>query len=440
MLNSIILLAMTISTPQLTGDLNPLSLASETLRDAVVSGSQARDAGGTGLAPMVNGAIAARDLLGKSQFGAALDEIVTAGRWRGVIQPDSASYWLESELNALLSDLEFEPVLEAALPLGFPGLTPVREIELKQYPAYRSVTANLGGLGSGGAFWKLFAHITTNDIAMTAPVEMSYDSKSGDLREAKMAFLYGDPEVGVVGRDGLVEVEDADAGWVVSMGCRGIETQANIEQAYGDLIDWVAGQPDLEVSGEMRVMGYNSPMVTGKRRYFEVQIPVQRISTPVLDFGDKRVLASWNIVNDSVMGGRSTSQIWSTADGTGLFIGNVSLENNGGFASVRSGQVAGALEGASQVILRFRGDGRTYKLRMYTEENPGVGYQASFETIDGEWTERTFLADDFTPMWRGRVLSDLPDLSFDRVARLGVIISDGQTGAFRIELGSVEKR
>lgn len=432
---------MTISNPQPTGDLNPLTLASETLREAVVSGGQARDAGGTGLAPMVDGAVTARDLLGESAIGAAIDEIVTAGRWRGVIQPDSASYWLESELNALLSDLDFEPVLEAELPLGFPAPTPVREIELKQYPAYRSVSANLGGLGgSGGAFWKLFAHITTNDIAMTAPVEMSYQSKSGDLRESKMAFLYGDPEVGAVGRAGLVEVEDANAGWVVSMGCRGVETPAKLKQAYGSLLEWVDAQPDLEVSGDMRVMGYNSPMVRGDRRYYEVQVPVVRKSTQVLDFGDKQTVSTWNIVNDSVMGGRSTSQIWSTADGTGLFIGNVSLENNGGFASVRSGPMPGSLEGASQVTLRLRGDGQTYKLRMYTKDNPGVGYTAAFETTDAQWSEQIFQEGDFTPMWRGRVLSDLPALDFDRVESLGVIISDGQTGSFRIELGSIQKR
>ena len=440
MLNSIFLLAMTIATPQPTGDLNPLTRASDVLREAVAIGGQARDAGGTGLGPMVEGAVTARDLLGESAIGDAIDEIVTAGRWRGALQPDSASYWLESELNALMSDLDFEPVLEAELPQGFPLPTPVREIELKQYPAYRSVSANLGGAGSGVAFWKLFAHITTNDIAMTTPVEMSYKSESGVLSEAKMAFLYGDPETGDVGRAGLVEVEDANAGWVVSMGCRGVETQAKLKQSYGYLTAWVDGQPDLEVGGDMRVMSYNSPMVRGNQRYFEVQVPVLRKSTQVLDFGDEQAVSSWNIVNDSVMGGRSTSQIWSTVDGTGLFIGNVSLENNGGFASVRSGPMPGCLEGASQVTLRLRGDGLSYKLRMYTEDNPGVGYQASFETKDAEWIEQSFQESDFTPMWRGRILSNMPALSFDRVARLGVIISDGQSGSFRIELDSLNKR
>ena len=46
-------------------------------------------------------------------------------------------------------------------------------------------------------------------------------------------------------------------------------------------------------------------------------------------------LDNWNIVNDDVMGGISTSYL-SVSDGKSLiFNGNLSLENNGGFASTR---------------------------------------------------------------------------------------------------------
>ena len=43
----------------------------------------------------------------------------------------------------------------------------------------------------------------------------------------------------------------------------------------------------------------------------------------------------WQIVNDSVMGGLSTSQAYEK-DNSLIFTGNVSLENNGGFASIRT--------------------------------------------------------------------------------------------------------
>ena len=44
----------------------------------------------------------------------------------------------------------------------------------------------------------------------------------------------------------------------------------------------------------------------------------------------------WRIVNDGVMGGLSSSDLELTKDRTAIFSGFVSLDNNGGFASVRA--------------------------------------------------------------------------------------------------------
>ena len=44
----------------------------------------------------------------------------------------------------------------------------------------------------------------------------------------------------------------------------------------------------------------------------------------------------WRIVNDGVMGGLSSSKAIVNDDNKIIFSGNVSLENNGGFASLRS--------------------------------------------------------------------------------------------------------
>ena len=47
-------------------------------------------------------------------------------------------------------------------------------------------------------------------------------------------------------------------------------------------------------------------------------------------------LLRWTSVNDVVMGGVSDSLMQVSEDGTGVFAGHLSLENNGGFASVRA--------------------------------------------------------------------------------------------------------
>lgn len=440
MLTTLLALAMTLSNDPMESQALPRPAAADTLRQAVDSSRQMRASGGTGLAQLVDGGRRASDQLGDSYLGASLDKLVEAGRWRAVSEPETAGQWLEGELNEVLDDLGFEPVMEAELPVGFPAPTPVREIELKQYPVYRSASSAVGGMGSGGAFWKLFLHIQSNDIAMTAPVEMSYEQGEGGLRESKMAFLYGDPELGAVGKEGWVEVADAAPNWVVSMGCRGKESGKRIAELHTELLDWIVARPELTVSGSLRVMGYNSPMVRGNARYFEVQIPVVRAAETVVDFGDAEEVASWGPVNDSVMGGRSTSRIWRTEDGVGLFVGNLSLENNGGFASVRSGSIAGRLDGAERIVVRFRGDGNTYKLRLRSAAGGSTSYQAPFETVAGEWSERVFAASDFTPVWRGRLVPSAPALELADVTDMGIMISDKQTGAFRLELSAIEKR
>jgi monofunctional biosynthetic peptidoglycan transglycosylase len=55
----------------------------------------------------------------------------------------------------------------------------------------------------------------------------------------------------------------------------------------------------------------------------------------VFDFSTASHAAGWQIVNDAVMGGVSDGE-FRLAKGVAIFSGNISLENNGGFASVRS--------------------------------------------------------------------------------------------------------
>jgi hypothetical protein len=174
-------------------------------------------------------------------------------------------------------DLAFRPIVEAAMPKGFPPLTPPNEVEIKDYPAYRKAQATGG---ENGAFWTLFMHIRSNRIPMTAPVEMDYagnaSQKQGRAGEPTMSFLYGDPDAGKPGRQGKVEVLDVPAAKVVSTGVRGPRTTEAIEAARERLEDWLADLQDRYVAiGQMRVLGYNSPFVARERNFFEVQIPVK---------------------------------------------------------------------------------------------------------------------------------------------------------------------
>ena len=70
-------------------------------------------------------------------------------------------------------------------------------------------------------------------------------------------------------------------------------------------------------------------------------------------------LDNWNIVNDDVMGGISTSYLSVSDEKNLIFNGNLSLENNGGFASSRLGLKKNILKGVKSFIIRIKGDGNS---------------------------------------------------------------------------------
>ena len=102
------------------------------------------------------------------------------------------------------------------------------------------------------------------------------------------------------------------------------------------------------------------------------------------DFADPQAVEAWIPIHDVVMGGVSSGGMDSTGDGTVLFEGVVSLENNGGFASIRSRPKRWDLGSYSGIEMRFRGDGQRYKLNLKTDSNlDGIMYRETFDTVDG---------------------------------------------------------
>ena len=144
----------------------------------------------------------------------------------------------------------------------------------------------------------------------------------------------------------------------------------------------------------------------------------------------------WRIVDDGVMGGLSKGQHEIRKDGTLRFFGTLSLENNGGFSSLRSQTIKLDLSAASGIVLRVKGDGRTYQLRFSTDaEYRGgeVSFQSQFATKAGQWVEIKLPFESFVGSWRGTML---PDKKFNpaTIRRIGLLLGDKKPGPFELEV------
>ena len=143
----------------------------------------------------------------------------------------------------------------------------------------------------------------------------------------------------------------------------------------------------------------------------------------------------WVAVNDGVMGGRSRGGP-EIAAGKLRFAGVLSLENNGGFSSVRTVGRDFDLSGVEAVVLRVRGDGRSYQLRLATDarfRGITVSYGAAFATTAGEWTDVRVPLSALRPSAHGFALLG-PPLAPAQVREFGLLIGDKREGAFELEV------
>lgn len=158
--------------------------------------------------------------------------------------------------------------------------------------------------------------------------------------------------------------------------------------------------------------------------------------TIIFNFNSTSNISNWRIIDDVVMGGRSNSMFSINKGGCGLFTGEVSLKNNGGFSSLRYHSEEINVNGYSQVIIRLRGDGKTYQFRIKENTNDDHSYITSFKT-SGEWEDISISLKDLYPSYRGKTL-DLPNFSADSFNDIGFLIGNKKEESFMLLLDNIK--
>jgi uncharacterized surface protein with fasciclin (FAS1) repeats len=164
----------------------------------------------------------------------------------------------------------------------------------------------------------------------------------------------------------------------------------------------------------------------------------ESMSKPLIDFYDASASRQWLSVNDNVMGGISEGGFRITNDKTLEFSGNLSLENRGGFASIRTRPADLKLDGFNTIVVRVKGDGRTYYFNLRTSSrNAASSYRAPIKTQKDTWKEVRLPLKDFVYTAYGRPITGAEPLSTNKIQSIGFTLADNNAGPFRLEVSSI---
>jgi len=156
----------------------------------------------------------------------------------------------------------------------------------------------------------------------------------------------------------------------------------------------------------------------------------------IFDFKQNARLQNWETLDDVVMGGRSQGNISLSAEGYGKFSGQVSLENNGGFSSVRYNPSDLMVNPQDQITIRLKGDGKRYQFRVKHDKQAYASYITYFDTT-GDWEEISISLNDLYPTFRGKNL-DQPNFNHYAIQQLGFLIANKKAQHFELLIDKIE--
>ncbi|WP_237144721.1 CIA30 family protein [Pontibacter pamirensis] len=156
----------------------------------------------------------------------------------------------------------------------------------------------------------------------------------------------------------------------------------------------------------------------------------------LFDFSSSSDWSVWEIENDVVMGGNSTSELSRSEEGNAVFTGYVSLENDGGFASMQYHFEPKDISGYDKAVIRLKGDGKEYQFRIKANLNERASYVYTFKT-SGEWQNIDIPLNKMEPTFRGNKLNQ-PNFNANKIQEIRFMIGNGKAENFRLEIDKIE--
>lgn len=152
----------------------------------------------------------------------------------------------------------------------------------------------------------------------------------------------------------------------------------------------------------------------------------------LFDFTKNAGIQNWHVVDDTVMGGESAGNMGVNTDGHGIFKGHVSLDNNGGFSSIRYNAGTTELTGYSKFVIALKGDGKAYQYRVKTKSSQRHSYVSSFIT-NNNWQMIEIPFSSMVPSFRGRTL-EMVNFPGEYMEEIGFLIGNKKEEDFKLEI------
>ena len=152
----------------------------------------------------------------------------------------------------------------------------------------------------------------------------------------------------------------------------------------------------------------------------------------IFEFKKDSNLRQWQVVNDAVMGGRSNGTLELNEKGNGIFKGDISIENNGGFSSIQLRLEAKKTDEKAAISLRLKGDGSDFQFRIKASTRDRHSYIYNFKT-SGDWETISIPLSDMSPSFRGYSLQ-IPNFNHNKIEQIGVLKSSKENNTFKLEI------
>jgi len=165
-------------------------------------------------------------------------------------------------------------------------------------------------------------------------------------------------------------------------------------------------------------------------------LPAFLQSPVIFDFNKKSDIKSWQVVDDIVMGGKSKGVFKLHPDGYGVFEGDISLENNGGFSSIQYRFDKIKVKPFNKISFRVKGTKNNFQIRVKESVQTEYSYIAEFST-SGDWEQIEITLNSMYPSYRGRKL-DMPNFAHNQIEEITFLIGNSKTEKFQLLIDKIE--